>query len=67
MVSTRVLKDMQAIGRKSGLVSFEIVQGVVLADEEWTPQNNLTTPTSKINRRALFERYKKDIELAYST
>jgi long-chain acyl-CoA synthetase len=34
-----ILKQLQATGQKAGLASFEIVEGVVLADEEWTPQN----------------------------
>jgi long-subunit acyl-CoA synthetase (AMP-forming) len=34
-----VLKDMQAVGKRAGLASMEIISGVILADEEWTPQN----------------------------
>lgn len=34
-----VLKQLQAQGTKGGLASFEIIAGVVMADEEWTPQN----------------------------
>ena len=34
-----VLKQLQAAGQKGGLCGFEIIEGVVLADEEWTPQN----------------------------
>ena len=34
-----VLKQLQAQGTKSGLAGFEIIAGVVMADEEWTPQN----------------------------
>lgn len=34
-----VLKEMQATGRSGGLAGVEIIDGVVLADEEWTPQN----------------------------
>lgn len=34
-----VLQQLQTVGRKSGLAGFEIIEGVVLADEEWTPQN----------------------------
>lgn len=34
-----VLRDMQAQGKKSGLSGIEIIEGVVLSDEEWTPQN----------------------------
>lgn len=34
-----VLRELQNAGRSSGLKAFEIIEGVVLADEEWTPQN----------------------------
>lgn len=38
-VNDAVLQELQAAGKKGGLAPFEIVTGVVLADEEWTPQN----------------------------
>lgn len=38
-VNAAVLKEMQAAGKKGGLAPFEIIAGVVLSDEEWTPQN----------------------------
>jgi long-chain acyl-CoA synthetase len=38
-IQAEVLKQVQAVGRKAGLASMEIVAGVVLADEEWTPVN----------------------------
>jgi long-chain acyl-CoA synthetase len=34
-----VLKQLQASGRGGKLKGIEIIDGVVLADEEWTPQN----------------------------
>jgi long-chain acyl-CoA synthetase len=34
-----VLKDIQKAGREGGLAGIEIVEGVVLAEEEWNPQN----------------------------
>lgn len=34
-----VLKELQAAGRAGGLAGIEIIEGVVLSDEEWTPQN----------------------------
>ena len=34
-----VLKEMQAAGKDGGLAGIEIIDGVVMADEEWTPQN----------------------------
>jgi len=61
-----VLKQLQDAGRKGGLQGIEIIEGVVLADEEWTPQNGLVTSAQKLNRKGLVTKYKKDIDHAYS-
>lgn len=34
-----MLRELQTTGRKAGLAAFEILDGVVLTDAEWTPQN----------------------------
>lgn len=36
-VRDAVLKDLQATGKRAGLSSMEIITGVVITDEEWTP------------------------------
>jgi long-chain acyl-CoA synthetase len=46
-----VLKEMQAAGRSAGLSGIEIIDGVVLADEEWTPQNVRAFPTTLWERQ----------------
>jgi long-chain acyl-CoA synthetase len=38
-VQDAVLKELQSAGKAGGLAGIEIVEGVVLAEEEWTPQN----------------------------
>jgi len=38
-IQAAVLKELQQAGRGGGLSGIEIIEGVVLADEEWTPQN----------------------------
>ncbi|KAF2403305.1 acetyl-CoA synthetase-like protein [Trichodelitschia bisporula] len=60
-----VLKQLQDAGRKGGLAGIEIIEGVVLADEEWTPQNNLVTSAQKLNRRGILDKYRKEVEHAY--
>ncbi|KAF2475677.1 acetyl-CoA synthetase-like protein [Lindgomyces ingoldianus] len=60
-----VLKQLQTAGQKGGLASFEIIEGVVLADEEWTPQNGLTTAAQKINRKGILKKYQKEANKAY--
>jgi hypothetical protein len=42
-VQDEVLKELQQAGRQGGLSGIEIIEGAVLADEEWTPQNVSTT------------------------
>lgn len=44
-LNAEILKQMQAAGRKAGFASFEILDGVVLADEEWNPHNVSCSPT----------------------
>ena len=38
-VKALALKEIQDEGRKGGLVGMEIVDGLVVAGEEWTPGN----------------------------
>ncbi|KAI0477658.1 acetyl-CoA synthetase-like protein [Xylariaceae sp. FL0804] len=61
-VADAVLKDLTAVGKKGGLSGIEMVTGVVLVDEEWTPASGLVTATQKVNRRALKDQYKTQIE-----
>lgn len=64
-LNSTVLKQLQDAGRKGGLAPFEIIEGVVLADEEWTPQNGFTTAATKINRKAILNKYAKEVDKAY--
>lgn len=56
---------MQAAGKKGGLNGIEIIEGVVLADEEWTPQNGLVTSAQKLNRKGILQKYEKEVAQAY--
>lgn len=38
-VKAAVLRELQNAGRAGGLSGIEIIEGVVVSDEEWTPQN----------------------------
>jgi len=64
-VNEIVLKEVQKAGRDGGLAGIEIVDGVVLADEDWTPQNGLLTPAQKLQRKKLQEKFKEEIKKAY--
>ena len=38
-LNTLVLKDLQAAGKAGGLNGIEIIDGVVMSEDEWTPAN----------------------------
>ncbi|KAK3295144.1 uncharacterized protein B0H64DRAFT_139384 [Chaetomium fimeti] len=61
-VKGAVLKALQGVARKEGLSGMETVAGVVVVEEEWTPANGLVTATQKLNRKAIRERYGKEIK-----
>ncbi|KAH8889686.1 acetyl-CoA synthetase-like protein [Thozetella sp. PMI_491] len=64
-VQTAVLKELQNAGRAGGLSGIEIIEGVVVSDEEWTPQNGLVTAAQKLNRKGILQKFKKEVAEAY--
>ncbi|EAS29073.1 fatty acid activator Faa4 [Coccidioides immitis RS] len=60
-----ILREMQQAGRAGGLRPFEIIEGVVLSDEEWTPQNGFTTAAQKLQRKKIITKFQKEIDRAY--
>jgi len=65
-VQDAVLKELQQAGRQGGLSGIEIIEGAVLADEEWTPQNGLVTSAQKLQRKKILDKYKKEVDAAYA-
>ncbi|KAF4630560.1 hypothetical protein G7Y89_g7570 [Cudoniella acicularis] len=65
-VQDAVLKELQQAGRQAGLSGIEIIEGAVLADEEWTPQNGLVTSAQKLSRKLILKRYQKEVNAAYA-
>ena len=60
-----VLEELQSVGRKAGLAPFEIIEGVVLAEEEWSSLNGLLTPAQKLARRKIVPLYQREIDGIY--
>ncbi|CAG7934710.1 unnamed protein product [Penicillium nalgiovense] len=60
-----VLQQLQAAGRAGGLRGIEIINGVVLSDDEWTPQNGFMTAAQKLQRKKIIARYESEIAKAY--
>ncbi|KAG9238882.1 hypothetical protein BJ875DRAFT_449773 [Amylocarpus encephaloides] len=65
-IQNAVLKELQQAGRQGGLSGIEIVEGAILADEEWTPQNGMVTSAQKLNRKIILKKYQKEVSAAYA-
>jgi len=65
-IQDEVLKELQAAGRAGGLSGIEIIEGAILADEEWTPENQLVTSAQKLNRKGILQKYQKEVDAAYA-
>jgi len=60
------LRDLQAIAKKNGFKTIEVVQGVVLSPEEWTPESGLVTAAQKVQRKAVEKKYMEEIKVRIS-
>ncbi|KAI4185084.1 MAG: hypothetical protein LQ346_005990 [Caloplaca aetnensis] len=60
------LRAIQEAGRRGGLNGIEIVENIVVAREEWTPQNGFVTSAQKVNRKAILKEYQTDVDKAYA-
>ncbi|KAF8525618.1 acetyl-CoA synthetase-like protein [Hysterangium stoloniferum] len=64
-VTGLILTQCNAVGKKSGFKSIEVLQGVVLTADEWTPESELVTAAQKLQRRKIAERYRNEIQETY--
>ena len=56
-IQALVLKELQKTGKDGGLGGIEIVDGVVLVDEEWTPFNVSLMPFTEVTSLCLLDQY----------
>ena len=59
-----VLKECNAVGAKNGLKGPEVLCGVVLTPEEWTPETGLVSAAMKLKRNVVAQVFEKDIKVS---
>ena len=62
-VNALVLKECNAVGKKSGFKGIEMLQAVVLTADEWTPESGLVTAAQKLQRKKIAQRYEAGISV----
>ena len=64
-INKLVLKDFVHLENEAKLAGFEKVKRIHLSPEEFTPDNELVTPTMKLKRPQLLAKFKPVIENLY--
>ncbi|KAF8064402.1 long-chain-fatty-acid-CoA-ligase [Lyophyllum atratum] len=64
-VQDLILKECNAVGKKSGFKPQELLQAVVLTPEEWTPESGLVTAAQKIQRARIAKKFEPEIKEIY--
>jgi len=64
-VHALVLKECNAAGKKSGFKGIEMLQGVVLTADEWTPESGLVTAAQKLQRKKIAQKYDAEIQVRF--
>lgn len=62
-VKALVLKECNVAGKKSGFKGIEMLQGVVLTADEWTPESGLVTAAQKIQRKKIAQKFDAEIQV----
>jgi long-chain acyl-CoA synthetase len=63
-VQALVLKESNAVGKHHGLKGRELLAGVVLTAEEWTPESGLVTAAQKLQRRNIAQTFEKELKVS---
>ncbi|CCE90231.1 long-chain fatty acid-CoA ligase FAA1 TDEL_0B01020 [Torulaspora delbrueckii] len=60
-----LLDRLLKTGRSQGLAGIELLEGVVLFHEEWTPQNGFVTSAQKLKRKDILNEVKEQVDKVY--
>ena len=66
-IKVLVLKECNAVGKKSGFKSIEMLQAVVLTADEWTLESGLVTAAQKLQRKKIAQRFDAEVMVCVSS
>ncbi|VEU24307.1 DEKNAAC105661 [Brettanomyces naardenensis] len=65
-VTNAVTKSLLETGKKAGLTRIELILGVVIVDDEWTPESGLVTSAQKLQRKKILNLVRDRVDELYS-
>lgn len=60
-----VLADMLKTGKSQGLSGIELLQGIAIFGDEWTPENGFVTSAQKLKRKDILNEVMDDVNSIY--
>lgn len=64
-VQQLVMRECNALGKKNGFKSMELLEAVILTADEWTPESGLVTAAQKVQRKKVAEKFSAQIKACY--
>lgn len=62
-----ILADIKQISEANNLNSLEVVRAIHLSSELFSVENGLLTPTFKIKRKQMKDKFEREIEMMYAS
>jgi long-chain acyl-CoA synthetase len=59
-------KSILETGKSGGLTGIELILGVVVVDEEWTPESGFVTSAQKLQRKKILASVQSDVDKLYA-
>lgn len=66
-LNKEIISQLEQIAKERNLPGYEKIRAVAIETEEWTSANSMVTPTFKLKRKNLAEKYKVTIDQLYQT
>ncbi|GME73215.1 unnamed protein product [Ambrosiozyma monospora] len=61
-----ITKDLVKTGKEHGLAGIELILGVVILDDEWTPENGYVTSAQKLQRKKILASVQDRVDALYA-
>ncbi|GMG55672.1 unnamed protein product [Ambrosiozyma monospora] len=61
-----ITKDLVKTGKEHGLTGIEFILGVVILDDEWTPENGFVTSAQKLQRKKILASVQDRVDALYA-
>ena len=66
-LNSYLLKEIRQLSKEGNLNSLEVVKAIHIESEQFSVENGLLTPTFKMKRKQMKDKYEREIEQLYAS